>query len=113
MTLTVMIDEAACAAHGDCVDMAPEVFVLDDVAESSGPVPTICCWRLRKRARAPDRDPRRGTGDRSIRDSVVALVAAVPVMPGRRAPPVEGAEERPMRAVLGEGGVAAAVAKRG
>ena len=39
MTLTVMIDEAACAAHGDCVDVAPEVFDLDDVAEVIGTGP--------------------------------------------------------------------------
>ena len=26
------IDEFACAAHGDCVDIAPEVFRLDDIA---------------------------------------------------------------------------------
>jgi ferredoxin len=39
MTLTVMIDEAACAAHGDCVDVAPEVFALDDVAKVVGTGP--------------------------------------------------------------------------
>lgn len=39
MTLTVTIDEAACAAHGDCVDVAPEVFVLDDVAKVVGTGP--------------------------------------------------------------------------
>jgi ferredoxin len=39
MTLTVMIDEAACAAHGDCVDVAPEVFALDDVARVVGTGP--------------------------------------------------------------------------
>jgi ferredoxin len=39
MTLTVMIDEAACAAHGDCVELAPEVFVLDDVATVVGTGP--------------------------------------------------------------------------
>jgi ferredoxin len=39
MTLTVMIDEAACAAHGDCVDVAPDVFVLDDVAKVVGTGP--------------------------------------------------------------------------
>ncbi len=32
MTLMVQIDEAACAAHGDCVEVAPDVFVLNDVA---------------------------------------------------------------------------------
>jgi ferredoxin len=39
MTLTVMIDEAACAAHGDCVDVAPDVFILDDVAKVVGSGP--------------------------------------------------------------------------
>ena len=39
MSLTVMIDEAACAAHGDCVDLAPDVFVLDDVAKVVGTGP--------------------------------------------------------------------------
>ena len=32
MTLIATIDESACAAHGDCVDIAPEAFRLDDVA---------------------------------------------------------------------------------
>ncbi len=32
MTLVPIIDESACAAHGDCVDIAPAVFALDDVA---------------------------------------------------------------------------------
>jgi ferredoxin len=39
MTLTVMIDDAACAAHGDCVDVAPEVFALDETAEVVGTRP--------------------------------------------------------------------------
>jgi ferredoxin len=39
MTLTVMIDEAACAAHGDCVEVAPDVFALDDVATVVGTGP--------------------------------------------------------------------------
>ena len=26
------IDEDACAAHGDCVEIAPEVFALNDTA---------------------------------------------------------------------------------
>ena len=39
MTLTVMIDEAACAAHGDCVEVAPDIFVLDDVAKVVGTGP--------------------------------------------------------------------------
>ena len=40
MTLVPTIDAAACAAHGDCVDVAPTVFVLDgDVAEVIGTGP--------------------------------------------------------------------------
>jgi ferredoxin len=34
------IDENACAAHGDCVDIAPEVFELDDVARVIGAGPS-------------------------------------------------------------------------
>ena len=32
MTLVPVIDVNACSAHGDCVDIAPEIFRLDDVA---------------------------------------------------------------------------------
>jgi ferredoxin len=32
MKLIPVIDDAACAAHGDCVDVAPGVFKLEDVA---------------------------------------------------------------------------------
>ena len=39
MTYVVHIDEAACAAHGDCVDVAPDVFELDDVAQRGGTGP--------------------------------------------------------------------------
>ena len=40
MTLIPTIDETACAAHGDCVEIAPRVFVLDgDVAEVIGTGP--------------------------------------------------------------------------
>jgi ferredoxin len=39
MTYLVEIDESACAAHGDCVDIAPEVFALDDVAQVIGTGP--------------------------------------------------------------------------
>jgi ferredoxin len=35
----VEIDESACAAHGDCVEIAPEVFILDDVARVIGTGP--------------------------------------------------------------------------
>ncbi len=33
------IDEQACAAHGDCVDIAPGVFALDDTARVIGEGP--------------------------------------------------------------------------
>jgi ferredoxin len=36
MNYLVEIDEEACAAHGDCVDLAPEVFDLQDVARVIG-----------------------------------------------------------------------------
>lgn len=39
MTYHVQIDEDACAAHGDCVAVAPEVFELDDVATVIGSGP--------------------------------------------------------------------------
>jgi ferredoxin len=39
MTYTVEIDEGVCAAHGDCVDVAPEVFELADVAVVIGSGP--------------------------------------------------------------------------
>ena len=32
MTLHVQIDNDACLAHGDCAVVAPDVFVVDDVA---------------------------------------------------------------------------------
>jgi ferredoxin len=39
MNYLVEIDESACAAHGDCVDTAPAVFELDDVARVIGTAP--------------------------------------------------------------------------
>lgn len=39
MTYLVEIDESACAAHGDCVDVAPEVFDLGEVAQVIGTGP--------------------------------------------------------------------------
>jgi ferredoxin len=39
MTYRVEIDEAACAAHGDCEHVAPEVFRVDDVAVVIGTAP--------------------------------------------------------------------------
>jgi ferredoxin len=32
MSYLVEVDDAACAAHGDCVDIAPEIFALEDFA---------------------------------------------------------------------------------
>lgn len=32
MTYLPVVDTNACAGHGDCVDVAPEVFILGDVA---------------------------------------------------------------------------------
>lgn len=39
MTYTVEIDEGACAAHGDCAEIAPEVFELGEVAQVIGTGP--------------------------------------------------------------------------
>jgi ferredoxin len=41
MTVTARIDERACAAHGDCLDVAPAAFALsdDDVAMVVGAAP--------------------------------------------------------------------------
>jgi len=33
------IDEAACLAHGDCEDLAPDVFHIEDVATVIGTAP--------------------------------------------------------------------------
>jgi ferredoxin len=39
MSYLAEIDESACAAHGDCVDLAPEVFELGEVAHVIGSGP--------------------------------------------------------------------------
>ena len=39
MTLVPVIDDNACSAHGDCEDIAPEIFRLDDVAVVIGTGP--------------------------------------------------------------------------
>jgi ferredoxin len=39
MTWVAEIDEDACAAHGDCAEIAPEVFEIDDVARVIGTGP--------------------------------------------------------------------------
>ena len=32
MSYRAVIEEAACAAHGDCALVAPDVFLIEDVA---------------------------------------------------------------------------------
>jgi len=39
MSYRVEIDEAACAGHGDCEHVAPEVFRVDDIAVVVGTAP--------------------------------------------------------------------------
>ena len=39
MSYQAVIDESACLAHGDCAELAPEVFRLDDVATVIGTAP--------------------------------------------------------------------------
>jgi ferredoxin len=39
MNYIATIDREACSAHGDCVDLAPEVFELNDVARVVGTGP--------------------------------------------------------------------------
>jgi len=39
MSYLVSVDEDAYAAHGDCADLAPEVFEVEDVARVIGTGP--------------------------------------------------------------------------
>jgi ferredoxin len=39
MSYSVEVDDTACAAHGDCVELAPEIFALEDVAVVIGSGP--------------------------------------------------------------------------
>jgi len=39
MSYRAVIDESSCLAHGDCAEMAPDVFVLEDVARVIGSGP--------------------------------------------------------------------------
>jgi ferredoxin len=43
MNYVAVVDPGECSAHGDCVEVAPEVFRLDDVAVvvGSGPYELI------------------------------------------------------------------------
>ena len=36
MSYIPRIDTSACSAHGDCVDIAPQVFALEDTARVVG-----------------------------------------------------------------------------
>lgn len=39
MSIVAIVDQGACSAHGDCVEVAPDVFTLGDVAEVIGTAP--------------------------------------------------------------------------
>jgi ferredoxin len=39
MSVTPVVDPAECSAHGDCVEIAPQVFRLDDTAVVIGAGP--------------------------------------------------------------------------
>jgi len=39
MSFVPIVDPDACSAHGDCVEVAPDVFTLGDVAEVIGTAP--------------------------------------------------------------------------
>jgi ferredoxin len=39
MNYLVEIDTAACSAHGDCADVAPDVFAIEDTAVVVGSAP--------------------------------------------------------------------------
>ncbi len=39
MSYLAVVDPNECSAHGDCVDVAPQVFRLDDTAEVIGTGP--------------------------------------------------------------------------
>jgi ferredoxin len=39
MKVKVQIDESACLAYGDCAELAPEAFEVDDVAHLVGSAP--------------------------------------------------------------------------
>lgn len=40
MSYLPVVDPNSCAGHGDCVEYAPEVFALDDVATVIGTGPS-------------------------------------------------------------------------
>ncbi len=40
MTFSPVIDQSACLAHGDCEELAPDVFRVEDVATVIGTAPS-------------------------------------------------------------------------
>jgi ferredoxin len=48
MTYLPMIDESACLAHGDCEQLAPEVFRVEDTAVVIGTAPPETLVRVAK-----------------------------------------------------------------
>ena len=65
MSYIPTIDVNACAAHGDCVDVAPEVFALEDTAVVIGDGPDDLIMQaaeICRRSRSPSSTPRRGPG---------------------------------------------------
>jgi ferredoxin len=39
MAYVAKVDEFSCSAHGDCAVVAPDVFLVDDIAEVVGTAP--------------------------------------------------------------------------
>ena len=76
MSYSVEVDEGACAAHGDCVDVAPEVFELDDVARVIGTGPEDAAAG-RRGGLSERRDPDHRSRDRTSRSTREAARGAV------------------------------------
>lgn len=39
MKLKVLVDEDSCLAYGDCAELAPDAFEVDDIARVTGDAP--------------------------------------------------------------------------
>jgi ferredoxin len=48
MTYVPVIDESACLAHGDCEQLAPAVFHVEDTAEVIGNAPAETLLQVAK-----------------------------------------------------------------
>ena len=48
MTCLPVIDESACLAHGDCEQLAPNVFRVEDTAEVIGRAPAELLMQVAK-----------------------------------------------------------------